>query len=307
MTPPVRNFPLRSSLRADYPRAPHGPPTHPHPHAVRPLLGKALAGSTCDCAKGALAKVAELADYFVDKWDLLSAFAQDAGAPELDAEMGSFMTMELAHLSMLRGLARTAAEEAGKLRDAGETEAALLPLLSRVDAEDLPPVSVLYVAPSRALLNNQEARLRTLTGLVGRTAAKWHGDVGPAARKRLLRSPPDVLAITPESLEAMFLSTRTPPAHLLGRVQAVVIDEVHACDAYMQRTLEVLLEFHAHAGGSAILLSATLTQRMKTALLKAFAKGCIHRVPALMSSSASGIVQKLMLCLSIPAARAAAL
>ena len=82
------------------------------------------------------------------------------------------------------------------------------------------------------------------------------------------------------------LQSKHQSLRLLGLMRKVlVIDEVHACDAYMQRTLEVLLEFHAHAGGSAILLSATLTQRMKTALLKAFAKGCIHRVPALMSSS----------------------
>ena len=110
----------------------------------------------------------------------------------------------------------------------GKTEAALLPLLSRMDAEDHEPVSVLYVAPIRALLNNQEARLRTLTALVGRTAGKWHGDVGLSARKRMLRARPDVLAITPESLEAMFLSARVPPEHMLGSIRAIVIDEVHA-------------------------------------------------------------------------------
>jgi ATP-dependent helicase Lhr and Lhr-like helicase len=110
----------------------------------------------------------------------------------------------------------------------GKTEAALLPLLSLMSTGDFAPVSVLYVAPIRALLNNQESRLRTLTGLVGRTAAKWHGDVGESARRRLRRSRPDVLAITPESLEAMLLSTRMPPEHMLGHVRAIVVDEVHA-------------------------------------------------------------------------------
>jgi ATP-dependent Lhr-like helicase len=110
----------------------------------------------------------------------------------------------------------------------GKTEAALLPLLSQMQADDYAPVSVLYVAPIRALLNNQEPRLRTLTGLIGRTAGKWHGDVGQPARRRMLRSRPDVLAITPESLEAMLLSTRVDPAHMLGNVRAIVIDEVHA-------------------------------------------------------------------------------
>lgn len=110
----------------------------------------------------------------------------------------------------------------------GKTEAALLPLLSIMDVDDWRGVSVLYVAPIRALLNNQEARLRNLTGLIGRRAGKWHGDVKEPARKRMIDDPPDVLAITPESLEAMLLSTRTPARRVLGRVRAVVVDEVHA-------------------------------------------------------------------------------
>jgi len=110
----------------------------------------------------------------------------------------------------------------------GKTEAAFLPLLSKMDVEDWRGVSVLYVAPIRALLNNQEARLSTLTGLIGRRAGKWHGDVKGPARRRMIDDPPDVLAITPESLEAMLLSTRTPARRFLAHVRAVVIDEVHA-------------------------------------------------------------------------------
>ncbi|CCD90937.1 ATP-dependent helicase [Bradyrhizobium sp. ORS 375] len=110
----------------------------------------------------------------------------------------------------------------------GKTEAAFLPLLSKMDVEDWHGVSVLYVAPIRALLNNQEARLSKLTGLIGRRAGKWHGDVKEPTRKRLVNDPPDVLAITPESLEAMLLSTRTPARRFLAHVRAVVIDEVHA-------------------------------------------------------------------------------
>ena len=110
----------------------------------------------------------------------------------------------------------------------GKTEAAFLPLLSKMDVEDWRGVSVLYVAPIRALLNNQEARLSKLTGLIGRRAGKWHGDVKEPARRRMINDPPDVLAITPESLEAMLLSTRTPARRFLAHVRAVVIDEVHA-------------------------------------------------------------------------------
>ncbi|MDR1368452.1 MAG: CRISPR-associated helicase Cas3' [Candidatus Accumulibacter sp.] len=66
---------------------------------------------------------------------------------------------------------------------------------------------------------------------------------------------------------------------LLGKV--LIVDEVHACDAYMQKVLEVLLEFHARSGGSAILLSATLARRMKQSLLRAFAHGCGQDAPPL--------------------------
>ena len=110
----------------------------------------------------------------------------------------------------------------------GKTEAAFFPLLSLMDTQDLPGTSVLYIAPIRALLNNQEARLQQLSGMLGRRAFKWHGDVGASARARFIREPADILAITPESIEAMLMSTRTPAQALLARVRAVVIDEVHA-------------------------------------------------------------------------------
>jgi CRISPR-associated endonuclease/helicase Cas3 len=61
---------------------------------------------------------------------------------------------------------------------------------------------------------------------------------------------------------------------LLGLFRKVlIVDEVHACDPYMQRLLECLLEFHAAAGGSAILLSATLPRHMRQALVRAYERG----------------------------------
>lgn len=77
------------------------------------------------------------------------------------------------------------------------------------------------------------------------------------------------------------LHSRHQSLRLLGLFRKVlIIDEVHACDAYMQRVLESLLAFHARAGGSVILLSATMPVRMKQALLKAFACGRESTVPA---------------------------
>lgn len=110
----------------------------------------------------------------------------------------------------------------------GKTEAAVLPLLSRIVQEGWGGLSVLYICPLRALLNNLVPRIAGYCELVGRRAAVWHGDVGDADRRKVLADPPDVLLTTPESLEAMFLSRRVDQEFLLGSVQAVVVDEIHA-------------------------------------------------------------------------------
>lgn len=110
----------------------------------------------------------------------------------------------------------------------GKTEAAIFPLLSRVLTEELKPVSVLYVCPIRALLNNQEERLRSYARMVGLEVFKWHGDVSDSRKKTFRVTPAHILMTTPESLEVMMISARTDARALFGGLSAVVIDEVHA-------------------------------------------------------------------------------
>ena len=70
------------------------------------------------------------------------------------------------------------------------------------------------------------------------------------------------------------LPSRHQSLRLLGLMRRVLIlDEVHAYDAYMQREMETLLTFQAGLGGSAILLSATLPSDMRSRLTDAFATG----------------------------------
>lgn len=144
----------------------------------------------------------------------------------------------------------------------GKTEAAFFPLLSLMEQESWAGPSVLYVAPIRALLNNQEARLERLTAFLGRRAFKWHGDVGASPRKRFERDPGDVLSITPESLEAMLMSTRLSAERLLGGIRAVVVDEVHSfASGDRGAHLVALLERITHLAGRDIQrigLSATV-------------------------------------------------
>lgn len=109
-----------------------------------------------------------------------------------------------------------------------------------------------------------------------RRCSRWLAD----HNKRALLAPAGVGTIDQALLGA--LCSKHQSLRLLGLWRKVlVVDEVHACDAYMQRTLETLLEFHARAGGSAILLSATLTQQMKSSLLQAYGRGLGYRRPAL--------------------------
>ena len=110
----------------------------------------------------------------------------------------------------------------------GKTEAAVFPLLSRMASEDWEGVSVLYVCPLRALLNNLQPRIDAYARWLGRAAAVWHGDVGQPERQRILAERPDILLTTPESIEAMLVSTKVDPRVLFSGLRAVVVDEIHA-------------------------------------------------------------------------------
>lgn len=110
----------------------------------------------------------------------------------------------------------------------GKTEAAIFPTFSRMLTEDWGGLSVLYLCPLRALLNNLTPRLQGYADLLGRRAALWHGDVAESQRERIRREPPDVLLTTPESVEAMLISSKTDHAWLFRTLQCIVIDEIHA-------------------------------------------------------------------------------
>ena len=110
----------------------------------------------------------------------------------------------------------------------GKTEAATFPVLSRMMTEDWRGLSVLYICPIKALLNNLETRLSRYCELFGRRASLWHGDTSPGARRRISQNPPDILLTTPESLEVMLVSGRIDEERLFGDLHAVIVDEIHA-------------------------------------------------------------------------------
>lgn len=110
----------------------------------------------------------------------------------------------------------------------GKTEAASFPVFSRMLTENWQGLSVLYICPIKALLNNLEERLSYYGQLLGRRVGVWHGDIRSSAKSRVISDPPDILLTTPESLEVMLVSTRVDHRLLFENLHTVIIDEVHA-------------------------------------------------------------------------------
>jgi ATP-dependent helicase Lhr and Lhr-like helicase len=110
----------------------------------------------------------------------------------------------------------------------GKTESAFFPALSRMLTEDWSGLSILYVCPIKALLNNLDDRLSRYCQLLGRKSALWHGDIGTTARRKILRDPPDCLLTTPESLEVMLVSPSVDDQRMFGDLKMIIVDEVHA-------------------------------------------------------------------------------
>lgn len=109
----------------------------------------------------------------------------------------------------------------------GKTEAAFFPILSTIFKEKLEPISVIYISPMRALLNNQEIRLKKLGKLVNIDAFKWHGEVDYHNKKKFKIDPKHIIATTPESLEVMLMSNSYDCENLFENIRFVVIDEIH--------------------------------------------------------------------------------
>jgi ATP-dependent Lhr-like helicase len=113
---------------------------------------------------------------------------------------------------------------------AGKTEAAFLPLLTRVlqRDDDRDGFAVVYVSPLKALINDQHRRLELLCEAAEIPLHKWHGDVSASAKSRARERPSGVVLITPESLEALLVRRGREIPRLFYNLEAVVIDELHA-------------------------------------------------------------------------------
>jgi ATP-dependent helicase Lhr and Lhr-like helicase len=122
----------------------------------------------------------------------------------------------------------------------GKTLAAFLSAIDRLSRSPEPNprqrLKVLYVSPLKALAVDVERNLRApLAGIAavgGRLDANLRrlevavrtGDTPTSERARMLRTPPDILITTPESLYLLLTSQQR---ELLTSVDTVIIDEIH--------------------------------------------------------------------------------
>jgi len=109
----------------------------------------------------------------------------------------------------------------------GKTLAAFLIGIDRLDEAPDAGTRLLYVSPLKALNYDIERNLRSpLAGLGSKLSVGVRtGDTSPEERRRMLRTPPDILITTPESL---FLLLTSQARETLRSVETLILDEVHA-------------------------------------------------------------------------------
>src|SRR6478735_5768867 len=109
----------------------------------------------------------------------------------------------------------------------GKTLAAFLTGIDRLNATPGEGLRLLYVSPLKALNYDVERNLRgPLAGLGSTlTVGVRTGDTDQRDRRQMLRTPPDILITTPESL---YLLLTSQGRQMLRGVETVIIDEVHA-------------------------------------------------------------------------------
>ena len=110
----------------------------------------------------------------------------------------------------------------------GKTEAAFFPILSILEDDPSSSVGVLYIAPLKALINDQFERLDELCLEAGIRVTKWHGEASMSKKSKLLKKPEGILQITPESLESLLINKHGEIPSLFCDLRFIVIDEIHS-------------------------------------------------------------------------------
>lgn len=148
----------------------------------------------------------------------------------LDPKVRSFVEARFKSLTPIQELGIPKVLEGGNVlliapTGTGKTEAALLPILSKVLDTASPGISVLYVTPLRALNRDMLERVSGLCSGLGLRVGVRHADTSQGERRAQALRPPDVMITTPESAQILLYGKRT--REILRNVKWLIVDEVH--------------------------------------------------------------------------------
>ncbi|MCE4606007.1 MAG: DEAD/DEAH box helicase [Desulfurococcales archaeon] len=109
----------------------------------------------------------------------------------------------------------------------GKTEAALIPVLSKLRQHAIDPegIKIVYITPLRALNRDIHSRMKQLIEINGYTLMVRHGDTGQQGRKKFMETPPTMMVSTPESF-GLLITVNKIRKHLKN-VRWIIIDEIH--------------------------------------------------------------------------------
>jgi ATP-dependent Lhr-like helicase len=110
----------------------------------------------------------------------------------------------------------------------GKTEAAFLPVLTKLYNKPSYSVGVMYISPLKALINDQFKRLELMLLDSNIPVTKWHGDASQTQKNKLIKNPEGLIQITPESLESLITNKRSACLSMFSDLRFVIIDEVHS-------------------------------------------------------------------------------
>ena len=91
----------------------------------------------------------------------------------------------------------------------GKTEAAFLPILTDIYNNPSSTVSILYISPLKALINDQFSRLNELLKEADLKVTKWHGDASQNRKDKIITEPNGIIQITQQKGEPLWQSLKS--------------------------------------------------------------------------------------------------
>ena len=109
----------------------------------------------------------------------------------------------------------------------GKTEAAFLPAINSIENWE-EGIKIVYISPLIALINDQFNRISELCKYMEITITRWHGEASQSKKRDILKNPKGILLITPESLEALFVTKSDRVRKLFYSIENIIVDEIHS-------------------------------------------------------------------------------